>query len=243
MVRTIFKWLSLSAAEGVWQGWTAAALGGATVTALREWMRVNIGLSIFLGILVAYVFGMGVQLVAALRKRRNRQLLNCNVLSDAAASLENMRDVFSSTVDTFDCLAVSGGTLVRKWIPQIEDCAQRGVRFRFLFADMNDPHCQVFARSIKKDPALLKAETDDVILTLDGIKKRVKSAKIEHLFYAGHSPLYSMWIRDKAGTGESNIQVHLYGGLGNGPIVRGRSPELHRALSAEFDEAWRLGKP
>lgn len=213
------------------------------MTAFREWLEWNLEASIYIGILIAVVLGLAVQVIRLLKKRRDSKILDCGVLSDSAAALENMRRIYTSTVHRFDCLAVTGGTLVRAWIPQIEDCVRRGVTFRFLFADMNDPHCQAFAGSIKKDPALLKSEIDDVVKTLNGIKQRVSSAQIDVRYYSGHSPLYSMWIRDAAESGESNIQVHLYGGLGNGPIVRGSSPQLHRTLSQEFDDAWRLAKP
>lgn len=208
---------------------------------VRTWLHENIGLSILFGVIVAYVIGMIVQIATILKKRRDKELPHFRVLSDAAAAVENMRDVFKSTTYSFDCLAVSGGTLVRMWTTQIEECARRGVRFRFLLADMSDPHCQAFAKSIRKDTALLKSEVDDVVQKLNNIKQRVPSAKIEHRFYAGHSPLYSMWIRDNAEAGASNIQVHLYGGLGNGPIVRSDNAQLHTALSQEFEEAWKLG--
>ena len=213
------------------------------MTVLREWVKLNVLPSIVIGVLLAVILGFVAQVVVVLKKRRDSRILDCGVLSDGAAALENMRRIYTATVHRFDCLAVTGGTLVRKWIPQIEECARRGVKFRFLFADMSDSHCQAFARSIKKDPALLKAEIDDVVNTLTGIKQRVPSAQIDVLYYAGHSPLYSMWISDSAESGESNIQVHLYGGLGNGPIVRGNSPQLHRTLSQEFEDEWRLGKP
>src|SRR5579883_175691 len=195
---------------------------------------------------VAFVAGIAIFLAALAVSNRQRKgdAATAAIFTDTADS--EMEEILDDAKQQFDVLAPNAAVLTRFQGDAIRRAVLRGVTFRFLLYDMhNDGPVANFGVAIGRPLAQMKQESQQTIDTLASIRKELAPKDVDRIqwkFVPAQTPLYSMWIGDRAAQ-RANIKVHRYRGNGSGIAFRFRDEHLYESLSEEFEAMWKTALP